>query len=97
MQIYLDYEGNAIRLTDERLYGHIAPLHPRVMQIDNAIPQTLASPEVIQIDADDDEARLYYKRLERTWVVVVVAFKHNDAFVITAYTMKRNPRNWQGE
>ena len=55
MLVYTDYEGNEIRLTDERLYGHIALLHPRVLRIENAIEQTLSAPDVTRIDFDDDE------------------------------------------
>ena len=91
MLLYTDYEGNEIRLTDERLYGHIAPFHPRVLRIENAIGQTLFAPNVTRIDFDDDEVRLYYKRLERVWIVVAVAFKSDDAFVLTAYNAKRGP------
>ena len=92
MPVYTDYEGNQIRLTDERLYGHIALLHPRVLLIEDAIARTLAVPDVTRIDIDDDEVRLYYKQMERSWVVVAVAFKNDDAFVLTAYTAKRAPR-----
>ena len=89
--VYTDYEGNEIRLTDERLYGHIALLHPRVLRIEDAIQQTLSAPDVTRFDFDDDEVRLYYRRLERVWIVVAVAFKNDDAFVLTAYTAKRGP------
>lgn len=91
MHVYTDYEGNEIRLTDERLYGHIALLHPRILQIEDSVLHTLAVPDAVRIDFDDDEVRLYYKRLMDTWVVVAVAFKSDDAFVLTAYTAKRGP------
>ena len=92
MLVYIDYEGNEVRLTDERLYGHIALLHPRVLRIEDAIEQTLSAPDVTRIDFDDDEVRLYYRRLEGEWIVVAVAFKSDDAFVLTAYTAKRGPK-----
>ena len=97
MQIYVDYEGNQIRLSDERLYGHILAEHPGILQIRNAISQTLGNPDIMRTDVDDDEVRLYYKRFQRRiWVVVVVAFKNHDAFVVTAYTT-RNVRRTRGE
>lgn len=86
-----DYNGNQIRLTDERLHDHIGIRHPEVLQIENAIPQALENPDFTQIDRDDDEVRLYFKRFEANWVVVAVAFKQNDAFVLTAYTTRRSP------
>ena len=89
MQIFADYQGNQIRLSTERLYGHILTEHPGILQIRNAISQTLANPDVTRTDIDDDEVRLYYKRFQRRiWVVVAVAFKSDDAFVVTAYTAR---------
>ena len=65
--------------------------HPDIIRIENAIPLTLAEPDETRIDIDDDEVRLYYKRLGSSWVVVAVAFKSDDAFVLTAYTSHRRP------
>ena len=81
-----------IRLTDERLRDHIEAIHPDILRIENAIPRTLAAPDFTRIDSDDDEVRLYYKRFRAIWVVAAVAFKLNDAFVLTAYTTRRRPR-----
>ncbi len=91
MLVFSDYEGSEVRLTDERLYGHIALVHPRVLRIENAIEQTLSAPDATRIDFDDDDVRLYYRRLERVWIIVAVAFKSDDAFVLTAYTANRGP------
>ena len=91
MQIFEDQLGTRVRLTDERLYGHIAPAHPGILRIANSIPETLANPDFVQTDMDDDEVRLYYKRFDRTWVTVAVAVKFDDAFVVTAYTSPRRP------
>ena len=65
--------------------------HPDIIRIENAIPLTLAEPDETRIDIDDDEVRLYYKRLGSSWVVVAVAFKSDDAFVLKAYTSHRRP------
>ena len=93
MRIYTDFEGNQIRLSDERLYGHIISEHPGILRVRNAIPQTLSDPDLVLNDRDDDEVRLYYKRFGRMLcVVVAVAFKTEDAFVITSYTTRRIPR-----
>ena len=94
MRIYTDFEGNQIRLSDERLYGHIISEHPGILRIRNAIPQTLSEPDLVLQDRDDDEVRLYYRRFGRGLsVVVAVAFKAEDAFVITSYTTRRIPRS----
>ena len=92
MQIFIDFEGNAIRLTDERLYGHIITEHPGLLSIRNAIHQTLADPDVVLNDIDDVEVKLYYRRFSRRICVVAVAFKNDDAFVLTSYTTRRIPR-----
>ena len=91
INILTDYNGARIRLTDERLYGHIEIRHPDALQIESAIPHTLAEPDFTRVDIDDDEVRLYYKQFRTRWVVVAVAFKQDDAFVLTAYTTRRRP------
>ena len=91
---YTDFEGNQIRLSDERLYGHIISEHPGILRVRNAIPHTLSEPDLVLQDRDDDEVRLYYKRFgRRLSVVVAVAFKAEDAFVITSYTTRRIRRS----
>ena len=91
MQFFEDQLGTRVRLTDERLYGHIAVIHPEVLRIENSIPATLSSPDFVQTDIDDDEVRLYYKRFGGIWVTVAAAVKFDDAFVVTAYTSPRRP------
>lgn len=91
MRFYEDHLGNSVRLTDERLYGHIAPAHPEVLRIENSISETLSNPDFVQPDMDDDEVRLHYKRFGRVWVIVAVAVKPDDAFILTAYTSTRRP------
>lgn len=83
-----DYAGNDIRLTDERL-AHIKE-HPEVSMHDSKIAETLLIPDIVIKSKSDEEARLYYKyyaglSIGDKHLCVVVKFKQEDAFVITAY------------
>ena len=84
----IDYSGNAIRLTDERL-AHIKE-HPEMDTHTPKISETLTNPDIVVKSRSDEDARLYYKYYVGLSVgdknmCVVVKFKQDDAFVITAY------------
>jgi hypothetical protein len=83
-----DYQGVAVRLTEERL-AHILD-HPEMSDFEPAISETLRYPESVIQSLSDDQARLYYRRYTDTPVgekllCVVVKFLEGDAFVLTAY------------
>ncbi|OHC03314.1 MAG: hypothetical protein A3H23_03815 [Planctomycetes bacterium RIFCSPLOWO2_12_FULL_40_19] len=84
----IDYAGNVIRLTDERV-AHIQE-HPEMAMQTDKINETIANPEIVVKSKSDEEARLYYKHYEglsigNKYLCIVVKFKEADAFVITAY------------
>jgi len=84
----IDYTGNHIRLTDERL-AHIKE-HPEMFMHDSKMVETISSPDTVIKSKSDEEARLYYKHyaglsIGDKYLCVVVKFKQDDAFVITAY------------
>jgi hypothetical protein len=92
MQVLIDYEGRAIRLTDERL-EHILE-HPEMRGMEERIPETLRNPERVLESPSDARARLYYRFYVGTLVgdkhlCVVVKVADNDAFVLTAYLTTR--------
>ena len=92
MKILIDYEGRAIRLTDERLH-HIVE-HPEMRGMEDRIEETLRSPEKVLESLSGPEARLYYRlylgtRVGDKHLCVVVKLAENDAFVLTAYLMAR--------
>jgi hypothetical protein len=95
-----DYEGLTIRLTDERL-KHILE-HPEMKHMNQAIEETLASPERVIQSMSDPEAHLYYRfyigtRVGDKYLCVVVKVTQNDAFVLTAYltdTIKKGKVLW---
>jgi len=59
MRILHDFQGLAIRLTDERL-AHILE-HPEMTGMESAIEQTLIHPEQVVESLSDPQARLYYR------------------------------------
>ena len=88
MKILDDYQGRAVRLTDERL-AHILD-HPEMQGLEQAIEDTLLTPARVVQSLSDPGARLYYRLYVGTLVgdkflCVVIKFDKDDAFVLTAY------------
>jgi hypothetical protein len=88
VQVYVDYRGNRIRLTDERL-AHILR-HAEMRGMEPRIAETLAQPETVLESLSDEQARLYYRfylgtRIGNKHLCVVVKELNGDAFVVTAY------------
>ncbi|SRR5260370_40676751 len=100
MKVLIDFEGLAIRLTDER-FAHILE-HPEMAGMEQAIEETLARPERVVQSASDAQVHLYYRFYAGTLVgdkhlCVIVKVSAADAFVITAYltdTIKRGTTLW---
>ena len=88
MQIFRDWEGRRIRLTEERL-KHILE-HPEMKNMIHAIEDALSSPEKIVQSLTDSQTRMYFRFYFGTMVgdkylCVVVKIKSSDAFILTAY------------
>ena len=100
MNEYLDYLGQRVRLTAERL-AHILD-HPEMAGMERAIGETLAQPEKVVESLSDGDAQLYYRfyvgtRVGDKYLCVVVKVQAADAFVITAYltdTVKKGTQLW---
>jgi len=100
MRVLYDYEGRAIRLTDERL-AHIAE-HAEMAAMEASIAETLRAPREVMQSYSDPAAQLYYRSYVGTLVgdkflCVVVKVVADDAFVLTAYLtdkVKRGIRIW---
>lgn len=96
-----DFQDNNIRLTDERLV-HIEE-HPEMTAHIGKIYEVLSSPDIVIKSSSDEEARLYYKHYEglsigNKYLCIVVKFKKDDAFVVTAYftdSIKRGDLIWK--
>jgi len=88
MKLLRDYQGLAIRLTDERL-AHILE-HPEMAGLEQAIEETLLQPERVIESFSDPTAKLHYRYYAKTlvggkYLCVVVKTVDADAFVLTAY------------
>ena len=103
MTILRDYQGLAIRLTDERL-AHILE-HPEMASMERAIEATLRHPQAVIQSLSDEQARLYYRFYMGTMVgdkylCVVVKVRAAAAFVLTAYLtdkVKKGEQLWPKE
>lgn len=92
VKVLRDYEGRAIRLTEERL-AHVLE-HPEMVGMEDRVAETLAKPERVTESLSDPETRLYYRFYMGTMVgdkhlCVVVKMAQNDAFVLTAYLVSK--------
>jgi hypothetical protein len=88
MKMIRDYQGTPVRLTDERL-SHIKE-HPEMATMEQALEETLATPQLVMRSGADESANLHYRYYYGTlvgdkWLCVVVKYQHDDAFVLTAY------------
>lgn len=88
MKMLADYEGKAVRMTDERL-AHIKE-HPEMMNMERALEETLQRPQLVIRSATDTAANLNYRYYYGTmvgdkWLCVVVKYGIDSAFVLTAY------------
>jgi len=82
MEVLRDYEGRAIRLTDERLV-HIQR-RPEMVGQETKIAETLANPDAVIKGRDDPSIWLYHKlyehtRVSRKYMLVVVKVLAEDA------------------
>jgi hypothetical protein len=92
VKILTNYEGKAVRLTDER-QAHILE-HPEMLGMEDRIADTLAAPERVTESPGDPAARLYYRfylgtRVGDKYLCVVVKIAQNDAFILTAYLVSK--------
>ena len=88
MKVLRDYQGQAVRLTDERL-AHILE-HPEMAALEAALAETLEHPVLVVQSRSDPAAELSYRfylgtRVGDKWLCVVVKYAPDNAFVLTAY------------
>ena len=103
MRTLSDFEGRAIRLTEERRQ-HIVE-HPEMAGLEAAIEDTLRRPATVIQSLSDPDARLYYRYYVGTGVgdkflCVVVKLTGADGFVVTAYLtdrVKKGRQTWPRE
>ncbi len=103
MKVLRDFQGLAIRLTDERL-AHILE-HPEMAGMELVIEETLLRPVRVVESFSDPQARLYYRFYVGTqvgdkYLCVIVKVREADAFLLTAYLtdkIKKGVQLWPKE
>ena len=88
MRLLSDYEGRLVRLTQERLV-HMST-HPEMVDMEEALEETLATPDCVITSSSDPNVHLHYRHLLETpvgdkFLCVVVKVIRDDAFIVTAY------------
>jgi len=100
MIVLRDFHGREIRLTAERL-AHILE-HPEMRGQEQRIAETLLTPHSVILSYHDPAVHLYHRLFDETpisrkYLVVVVKYLEQDAFVITAFFTdkeKKGVRLW---
>ena len=92
MRILEDCFATRVRLTDERI-AHILE-HPEMKDMESEIERVLRQPRFTRRSKSDDTVRLFYGFCQETivgakWLCVVVKYKEEGAFVVTAYLTDR--------
>lgn len=98
MLLLNDFQGREIRLTDERL-GHILE-RPEMQGQEQRIAETLFTPDSVILSHHDPAVQLYHKLFEKTpvtrkYLVVVVKYLEQDAFIITAFFTDKEKKGEQ--
>ena len=88
MKTLKDCFGHKVRLTDERL-AHILE-HEEMKDMAVEIERVVREPQLVRRSRSDAVVRLFYEFYAQTivggkWLCVVVKYRENDAFVVTAY------------
>ena len=88
MKTLIDCFGRKVRLTNERL-AHILE-HEEMKGMAAEVERVLREPQLVRCSRSDATVRLFYEFYAQTivggkWLCVVVKYRENDAFVVTAY------------
>ena len=90
MRIYVDYQGQEIRLSDEVL-AKILRKHPEMIDHLDAIADALANPIAVLPDLERPNTVRYYGNVERLGkrIRVPVKFLPGEAWIATAFLTDR--------
>ena len=59
--------------------------HPTLKGKEDAVKQVLCDPDEIRVSKKDSAVLLFYRRIEKRYLCVVVRFLKKRGFIITAY------------
>lgn len=102
MQVFQDFFGRSVRLTEERR-RHIEGDHPEMRGQIERIGETLMDPDIIVRSRSDRDVELFFKHYTLTpvsekYMCVVAKTLQSDAFIVTAYytdRVKRGEAIWK--
>jgi len=88
VNILTDYSGRSVRPTDERIQHILA--HPEMAGMESWIAETVKHPDLVVQSRTDHSVHLCHRFQETEkfgdkWLCVVIKYKPDDAFIITAY------------
>ncbi len=86
--IYFEVEsvlGKRIRTTKEHWKLISEVKHPIIKDYEKEVKETLINPDEIRQSKKDTSVYLYYKRLPKYFVCVLVKHLNSEGFIITAY------------
>ncbi|TAH48299.1 MAG: DUF4258 domain-containing protein [Chloroflexota bacterium] len=100
-KIYFEVDsvlGVKVRITEDYWTFLITIKHPPMRGREQGVKQTLADADEVRISKIDKNVYLYYKRIEKRYVCVVVRHLNGEGFVISAYptdAMKEGVVKWK--
>jgi len=77
--------NKAVRLYSNQWNRIISEKHPVMADYFQEIKDTLKDPDMVRLSKWDKSVQLYYKRLVKHFLCVVVKIENSTGFVITTY------------
>lgn len=100
-EVFVDHEGRAIRLTNER-WQHIIN-HAEMLDQRNRIVETLTEPDHVIATIADNNIYVYQRFYQQTpvtskYLLIAVKILEDDAFIVTAFYSRKAKKGdivWQ--
>jgi hypothetical protein len=91
-----DPDGREVVLLARIWEGKIARDHPELVDHLDAVMETVAKPDHIEVDALPDRTRFYRRRVGPSrWLMAVVSYEQQPARIITALANRKDPKRWK--
>jgi len=88
----------SVRITQSHWDRIVLYKHPSIKDKEDDVKEALKIPDEIRVSKSDNKVLLYYKKLEKYYICVVVKILNGEGFIITAYiteNIKEGVRIWQ--
>ena len=90
--------GVKVRTTEDHWKFISEEKHPIIKDYEEEVRETLRNPEEIRKSRRDERVHLYYKKLGKYYICVLVKHLNGEGFIITAYLadkMKKGEIIWK--